>query len=121
MLKTAVENKSTAKIYHRPLCPSHLICDSHYVYVSSPLAENAAQLMQLTTLSTIGFHRPACTYFPSGMKFVNPPIAMTDMSQPLVTNALKTAWPWAGFVPGLQLFSDAWASAIDHLATGTTH
>ena len=47
---------------------------------------------------------------------------MTDMSQPLVTNALKTftAWPQAGFVAGLQLSSDAWASALDHLVMGNT-
>jgi hypothetical protein len=37
------------------------------------------------------------------------------MSQPLVTNALKTAWPQAGFVPGLQVSSSAWATALDRL------
>jgi hypothetical protein len=53
-----------------------------------------------------------------GTKCVNPPIATTDMSQLLVTNALKIAWAEAGFVPGLSAFHWCMGQRIRPLSHG---
>jgi hypothetical protein len=92
---------------------------SHLHTMQAEPEENAGAL--LGSLGTTYNCQPSSSPVPIlllGTKCVNPPIATTDMSRPLVTNALKTAWPQAGFVPGLQLFHRCMGQRIRPLGHG---